>query len=101
MCLINFVILLLKYDYKVRKIKVNELNVEEEFIYLLKVNVVGGIWGVIWVYFNINEKLLFMEFDIGLVIFVINEEMYDEKFLDVNLMDININLNIYLGESIV
>lgn len=93
--------MLLKYDYKVRKIKVNELNVEEEFIYLLKVNVVGGIWGVIWVYFNINEKLLFMEFDIGLVIFVINEEMYDEKFLDVNLMDININLNIYLGESIV
>lgn len=77
------------------------MNVEEEFIYLLKVNVVGGIWGVIWVYFNINEKLLFMEFDIGLVIFVINEEMYDEKFLDVNLMDINNNLNIYLGESIV
>lgn len=93
--------MLLKYDYKVRKIKVNELNVEEKFIYLLKVNVVGGIWGVIWVYFNINEKLLFMEFDVGLVIFVINEEMYDEKFLDVNLMDININLNIYLGESIV
>lgn len=93
--------MLLKYDYKVRKIKVNELNVEEEFIYLLKVNVVGGIWDVIWVYFNINEKLLFMEFDIGLVIFVINEEMYDEKFLDVNLIDININLRIYLGESIV
>lgn len=89
-----------KHDHKVRKTKVNELNVEEEPIYLLKVNAVGGIRGAIWVHPNTNEKLLPMELDTGSAISVINEETYDEKFSDVNLTDTNINLNTYLGESI-
>lgn len=89
-----------KHDHKVRKTKVNELNVEEKPIYLLKVNAVGGIRGAIWVHPNTNEKLLPMELDAGSAISVINEETYDEKFSDVNLTDTNINLNTYLGESI-
>lgn len=89
-----------KHDHKVRKTKVNELNVEEKPIYLLKVNAVGGIRGAIWVHPNTNEKLLPMELDTGSAISVINEETYNEKFSDVNLTDTNINLNTYLGESI-
>lgn len=70
-------------------------------MYLLKIIVVGRFWNFIWVYFNINGIILFMEFDIVLIIFVINKEMYEENFLDVNLIDMVINLRIYLGESIV
>lgn len=99
-CQTNSATLSLKHDHKVRKTKVNELNVEEEPIYLLKVNAVGGIRDAIWVHPNTNEKLLPMELDTGSAISVINEETYDEKFSDVNLTDTNINLRTYLGESI-
>lgn len=67
----------------------------------LKINAVRGFRDAIWVHPKINGKLLPMELDTGSAISVINKEMYEENFSDVNLTDTDINLRTYSGESIV
>lgn len=46
------------------------------------------------------EKKLPMQLDTGSAISVINKELYEENFTDVDLKDTDINLRTYSGESV-